>query len=393
MTAPAAVNLNAAVLPQNPGFKRQLKWLVQGIPVVEGGTTQAQNLPTDLPLSALVFRIYGAPVGEGGTAATLNAPFGVDASSNPIIPAIANLLGLVTVIGKPQDGSDGLNVNNIPGGQIALDSFLMNGKVVSTNIDFNVDTPTDPVDFTTFLHFEDVRLPMNSFLTALEAMRYGDDKDLQVKVKFGSLNDATLDPDLSVSVGGTYETPLGVGTLVLDIGYIQLVPTNFTWPAWNGPNPLPTMDRDFEYLNSLDITQSQGQNFTLSRRRIQSNTIFQLTEVLESGVEQGYNNLGVAPQPFLQQKLGGQILDQPDPYQMQGFAEIDTLYGNLGIPAGIYFWNDWADSLSNLVSLLTAKGTHAWDTDPGPNADEQNLRCLHITYNPSAALFNFNKNL
>lgn len=383
--------VNLGALPANAGFKKQTQYLQQGIPYVPGATTQPYYLPTDLPLESIFFRIHGTPaVTTVTTAATLNAPWATDAFGNRCVPALANALGTVTMTGKPQDGSDGINVNNIPAALLALDSYLMTGTVPSSDVDFSVSSPATACSSTVTLHFADLRLSDDTyFLTALEAMRYGDDKALSVALKMGELNDATLNPDYSVSVGGTY-VGLTAGTLKIDIGYTQLVPTNFTWPEYavddngNAVSGMPTFDRDFEYDANLGITQAQSNNLNLSRRRLQANTLFIETQVASSGVEQGVNGLGISPNTYLEQKLGGNSLDKLDPFQMIEFAQNNQMFGHSGIPTGVYSYDDWNDSLANAVSLITAKGSHTWNTNAGPNSLSLNERILHITYNPSA---------
>lgn len=403
--SPAVAAATAAAGNQQRSFKRKITSLVQGQAWTAGGTLPTIQLPTDAPITKLIVRIYGTPAATTSSAGTANTPW--VSGSTPIVPAMAGALGKYTINGSTQDGSLGIQMQNIPFQQASLDSYLMTGCLAYNPAnDVDAAALASAIDITVPIHFMDERLPdSQNYLTALEAMRYGNTKNLNLVIVAGYLTSgqAGVTPGFNDNIaiaGGTY-TGVGPGTLVVDVDVEQLIPQNFEWPVpdnWTkpdpkGPQPLPTFDRNFEYqpYPSWPISDSNGVD--LNQRRVQLQTIFQSTAVSSSGTgdEVGQNNLGISPTPKLIQKLGANPIIQPRPTALQADANLKTAYGPGAIwPDGLYYYDDSNGNLNNAPSLYKVAGVLSWDLNEGTlpsGQSQQNGRILHITYTPSRAAF------
>ena len=361
-------------------YKRQIKQVVQNVAWAPGATLQPIPLPTDLPISKILVTLAGAPSITASVTGTLQAP---------IVPAVCQLLGLLSIQAGARDGSDGIQVKNLPATMAFLDSWLMNEqKPLFTEI--TPATGNNAVQVTVPIHFLDEHLPVDQQLfTALEAPRYGGANSLSLSIFTGQLQAAAGVPDQTAIVGGTYSVATA-GTLVISVSVEQIVPIGWVWPDWSGPLALPMMDRDFEVLVQSGLNNSQSNNIQLNRRGIQSKTIFfQAGQAVTTLAETGYNNLGVTPIPQLVERIGAQDQNRLDGPSLQSNALQKFFSGSAAVwPAGLYIVNDWADNLDFSYSLRTVQGVHSWDLNMGANGGytQQINRLVHITYNPSTAL-------
>ena len=359
-------------------YTKQVKSVVQNVAFVEGTTLQPISIPTDLPISRILVTLQGTPVGVSSTPGTLQAPFG--------IPALAQALGLFTIASSPRDGSDGISVKQLPATMCFFDGWMMSQQKPSFT-DLTAATPATFCKVTVPINFMDTRLPKaQQHLTALEAMRYGGQNTLNLSIFTGNLYAAVAVPDRTAIVAGTHSTPIAPGTLTVSVSVEQLVPIGFVWPAFDGPNALPFLDRDFEYTPSSGLNNSQSNNIQLNRRGIQANTFFLVAgQATTTLLETGINNLGSTPVPQLVEKLGAQDKNRIDPLTMQSLS-LEHFLAGATWPDGVYGMDDFGSNLNTSYSLTNVQGVHQWDTNLGVNGAyaQQILRMLHITYNASA---------
>lgn len=361
----------------------QTKNVVQNISYVQGQTLPPISIPTDLPIKRILITLSGTPTGSvgGGAAGALNNAF--------TIPALAAALGTFTIASSPRDGSDGIQIKQLPATMAWFDSWMMKAQQPQFT-DISAATPATACNVTVPIEFQDTRLPIEQqHLTALEAMRYGGQNTLNLSIFTGFLQAAVTIPDQVAIGGGTYSgAAVGVGTLVISVNVEQLVPIGFQWPAFNGKGAFPFLDRDFEYVPMAGLSNSQSNGIQLNRRNIQANTWWlNSSRVVTTFVESGVNNLGSTPTPQLVEKLGATDKNRVDPGSLRAQTLQHFLSGTT-LPAGIYGVDDWQSNLDLMYSLANVQGVHQWDlnlgTTPG-GATDQVVRVFHVTYNPSAA--------
>lgn len=384
---------------QQKSFTRKLTTVQQGMAYTQGGTSPQTILPTDAPISAIKIRLYGTPGGTTSSAGTLNNPFG------PWVAAGAQALGFFTINGSPLDGSDGIKCQNIPAWLFMLDEYLMLGTGTSTNVDISTTIATF-FDVTVTIHIMDESLSDSQmFLTALEAMRYGNTKNLNLQIQYGYLQNTTPTFDTTAIAGGTY-SGITDGTLAVDIVVEQIIPTNFTWPTpsagntWAKPGAadgiLPMLDLDMEYQPYPAFPISSSNGIDLNRRRLQFDTYMMNTAYPSSGdlAEVGINNFGTGSVPQIIKKLGGNQLLNPTPNLLQADAAGKRLFGNTAWLDGLYFYSDDNMNINNAPSYQYEQGALSWDLNEGtlPSGyGSQNGRILHKTYNPSLAAWLLSK--
>lgn len=375
-------------------FTRKLTTLVQGMGWAPGATLNQVQIPTDAPVTKLLVRLYGTPAGTTSAAGTANSPFA------PWVPAAALALGMFTINGSPQDGSDGIQLKNIPAWLFCMRSYLMNGTLSGANTDITPSAIATYLDITVPIQFMDESLPdSQAFLTCLEAMRYGNTKNLNLQILCGQLQQTDPTFDTTAVAGGTY-TGVGAGSLSVDVIVEQLIPTNFEWPTpsqgytWSKPGPsdslLPMLDLDLEYQPYPDLVISKSNGMDLNRRRLQFYTLFMNTAYPSSGAqaEVGINNFGTGSVPQIVKRLGGNIIQNPTPNLLQSDAVLKRLYGNTAWLNGLYLWSDDDSNINNAPSYQLENGVLSWDLNEGtlPSGyGQQNGRILHTTYNPSNA--------
>ncbi len=360
-------------------FKHVFKTIKQNFTFALGQSLQAFNLPTDLPISKITVRLSGIPGGTSSGAGTLQ---------NALWPAIANMLGYISIEGSAKDGTT-LQVKNIPAGALWLRSYLMN-KTMPPFTELTPGTPATACSITVPLHFMDTRLPKEQqILTALDARRYGggNNTSLTMQIDTGNLQATTgALVDRTAIVGGTYAN-LTAGTLVLSVVVEQLQPMDGVLPEYDAPNALGFMDLALEYRASPALSQANSSDFPLNYKGIEAEIYWLDCDRDANQIETAVNNLGVTPVQRLVEKLGAVNIQDPDPFQLQDANLQDYLPAATVWPTGLYAQNSWRRDLRSAPNFIKNNSAHTFDLNMGPSSLVDSIvRLLHVTYNPSRKL-------
>ena len=337
----------------------------------ESSTLNPINIPTDNPVAEINLNL-------NGTITCTNANTN-DVESN-LVPAMMQLLGLISIIGSPLDGSRGVRVNNVPASMLwLLDRFLAKAVPNDSGPNAALTAQVYAINSDLTLRFYDPLWPQDQWANGFfRGSRY---TNPQLQINTGVLAGANGGVnDQTAFVGDpTYTYALQVAASVNQVLGLKMGPKD------------KCLDLAIEYLPQLGITSdlTRANSITMSDRMLQG-YLFLLNSAVASGLETGVNNLGVNGGGFIETRFGNTPQNFYYPNQIRAIDKKTFLTGAEVLPDGVYIQDDLGHDLRGWrnKTLQNTAGIYYLDTNLGAlpaTYDSQNVRVLHQSWNLSRA--------
>lgn len=347
---------------------------LQTVDFDENSSLNQIPLPTDSPISRLIFNLVGTITINTGS------PNGVPETT--LFEALCNALGLLTIQGTVSDGSKGIRLNNIPFALLNYFNYLLTANPPqAVTLPNTLTQTTYNINLAVPLYFYDPKTPAEQWAYSyFRGARYSNP---YIQIQTGFIEQAT---------GGQNDQTAFVGTDAYTYD-LQVQVTAYQVPSLKMSAKSKCFDISFEYAKNFGILSnlSDGNGITLSDRGLQGYLMmFNTGLVTATGQEVGINNLGINGGGFIETRFGNNPKDFAYPASLQSIDQQEFLAATQW-PDGPYVFDDYNHSFSGWrnKTLLNQAGIYYLDTNPGstPNGDSfQNIRTFHFTYNPSTTL-------